>query len=121
MRAPRPPHDLPPPEPQLPALTAAQHARTVWLTEVLPLLDHELRTPLTKVTGWSELLVAGELGTLSGPQRDAVENVLGAAEHLVQALVAAQLAVEHDLVDGTVRACRACRTTLLERIPVRNG
>jgi PAS domain S-box-containing protein len=38
-------------------------------------ISHELRTPLHVVLGYTELLLEGELGELSGPQRDALVRV----------------------------------------------
>jgi signal transduction histidine kinase len=46
-------------------------------------MSHELRTPLNSVIGFSEMLLIGALGTLSEPQREALETVARNGRHLL--------------------------------------
>ena len=59
-------------------------------------VSHELRTPLAIIRGYAELLLAGDLGTLSGPQLNSVEVMARRARMLSKMLddLLAILAVE---------------------------
>lgn len=60
------------------AAEAASRAKSQFLTSV----SHELRTPLHAISGFAQLLEAGDGGALSPTQRDYLGHVLDAAEHL---------------------------------------
>ena len=45
-------------------------------------MSHELRTPLTAIVGYSSVIARGVFGKLSTPQKDALNSVTKAAEHL---------------------------------------
>jgi signal transduction histidine kinase len=49
-------------------------------SEFVSRMSHELRTPLNAVLGFAQLL---EIGTLDGPQREAVEHILKGGTHLL--------------------------------------
>jgi len=59
-------------------------------------VSHELRTPLAIIRGYAELLLAGDLGTLTGPQFQSVEVMARRARMLSKMLddLLAILAVE---------------------------
>jgi two-component system sensor histidine kinase BarA len=50
----------------------------------LATISHELRTPLTSVIGYSEMLLEGMAGPISGEQRDYLETILAKADNLLQ-------------------------------------
>jgi signal transduction histidine kinase len=47
-------------------------------------ISHELRTPLTHLTGYLDLLLAGDLGPLNSQQRAALEVIQRSSERLAQ-------------------------------------
>jgi CheY-like chemotaxis protein len=47
-------------------------------------MSHELRTPLNAIIGFTQLLHDGEVGELSGEQRDFLGNVLTSGRHLLR-------------------------------------
>lgn len=51
-------------------------------TKFIETISHELRTPLTVVSGYTELLLRGYFGELSGEQRDMLDHVRARAEHM---------------------------------------
>jgi len=50
----------------------------------LATVSHELRTPLTSVIGYSEMLLEGLAGALSGEQRDYVQIIMEKGDQLLQ-------------------------------------
>ncbi|MCP4446012.1 MAG: HAMP domain-containing histidine kinase [Myxococcales bacterium] len=50
----------------------------------LATISHELRTPLTSIIGYSEMMVEGLAGDLSGEQSEFIRTILTKAEHLLQ-------------------------------------
>ena len=54
----------------------ANHSKSEFVSR----MSHELRTPLNAVLGFAQLL---EIGTLDGPQREAVEHILKGGTHLL--------------------------------------
>lgn len=54
----------------------------------LATMSHELRTPLTSVIGYSEMLLEGLAGPLTGEQRDYLTIILGKADQLLQLITA---------------------------------
>jgi signal transduction histidine kinase len=50
--------------------------------ELIALLSHELRTPLTIISGYSKLLLSGEVGELSEEQRRFLEESCASCERL---------------------------------------
>lgn len=50
----------------------------------LATISHELRTPLTSIIGYSEMMVEGLAGDLSGEQTEFIRTILTKAEHLLQ-------------------------------------
>ncbi len=50
--------------------------------QVLRVVAHDLRTPLTAIRGYSDLLLEGVVGEISGSQRDAVDSIKSAGNHL---------------------------------------
>src|SRR4029077_12267040 len=76
-------------------------AKSLFLSRI----SHELLTPLNSLIGFPEMLVDGHFGPLNDGQRQAVGNILGAAEQLRRLL--------HDLLDlprpqsGRVQLARA--------------
>ncbi len=48
--------------------------------------SHQLRTPLTTIRWYSEMLLSEDVGTVSGPQRDFLEEIHGGAERLYQTI-----------------------------------
>jgi signal transduction histidine kinase len=53
-------------------------------SQFLATVSHELRTPLTSVIGYSEMLLDGLVGDLSGDQRQYVETIMEKGENLLQ-------------------------------------
>jgi signal transduction histidine kinase len=58
---------------------AASRMKSMFLAN----MSHELRTPLTAVIGFSELLVDGKVGTLTGEQLDFTQEILSNGKHLL--------------------------------------
>ena len=58
---------------------AANHAKA----EFLATISHELRTPLTAIRGFTELVLEGVGGPLSGEQEDHLRRVSAASDHLL--------------------------------------
>jgi signal transduction histidine kinase len=54
----------------------------------LATMSHELRTPLTSVIGYSEMLLEGLAGPISGEQREYLTTILGKADQLLQLITA---------------------------------
>ena len=54
----------------------------------LATMSHELRTPLTSVIGYSEMLLEGLAGPITGDQRDYLTTILGKADQLLQLITA---------------------------------
>ena len=52
-------------------------------SEFLASMSHELRTPLNAIGGYVELMADGIYGTITEPQRDALERVTRAQRHLL--------------------------------------
>jgi two-component system sensor histidine kinase/response regulator len=52
-------------------------------SEFLANMSHELRTPLNSVLGFSELLRDNVIGKLTDQQKEAVENIHGSGQHLL--------------------------------------
>ncbi len=52
-------------------------------SEFVATMSHELRTPLGVILGYTDMLEAGELGSLTGEQRDALARVKRSARTLV--------------------------------------
>ncbi|HEX2674706.1 MAG TPA: ATP-binding protein [Polyangiaceae bacterium] len=50
----------------------------------LATVSHELRTPLTSIIGYSEMLVEGLAGEMTGEQRDFVQTIRDKGEQLLQ-------------------------------------
>ncbi len=50
----------------------------------LATISHELRTPLTSIIGYSEMMVEGLAGDLTGEQSEFIRTILTKAEHLLQ-------------------------------------
>ncbi|HET8649803.1 MAG TPA: histidine kinase dimerization/phospho-acceptor domain-containing protein, partial [Gemmatimonadales bacterium] len=53
-------------------------------SEFLANMSHELRTPLNAIIGFSELLLAGDLGGMTEMQRDFLDSVLRNGRHLLR-------------------------------------
>ena len=53
-------------------------------SEFLANMSHELRTPLNSILGFSELLVAGEVGPLDEQQRDFIGDIHTSGKHLLR-------------------------------------
>jgi signal transduction histidine kinase len=47
-------------------------------------MSHELRTPLNAIIGFSELMVDGKVGEMSGEHREYLNDILTSARHLLQ-------------------------------------
>jgi signal transduction histidine kinase len=58
---------------------AASRMKSIFLAN----MSHELRTPLTAVIGFSELLVDGKVGTITGEQLDFMQEILSNGKHLL--------------------------------------
>ncbi|HVV84569.1 MAG TPA: HAMP domain-containing sensor histidine kinase [Kofleriaceae bacterium] len=54
----------------------------------LATMSHELRTPLTSVIGYSEMLLEGLAGPLTGEQKEYLTTILGKADQLLQLITA---------------------------------
>lgn len=78
-------------------------------------VSHELRTPLTSVIGYSEMLLEGMAGNLSGEQREYVQTIMEKGESLLQLITSildmskiesGSLALQRQAVDlsGVLRA-----------------
>jgi len=52
-------------------------------SEFLAAMSHELRTPLNAIGGYAELIDMGVAGTLTTQQREYVERIRGAQQHLL--------------------------------------
>ncbi len=61
------------------ALTQADHLKTQFLANV----SYELRSPLTTIAGFSDMLRQQYFGTLTDKQKDYVEGIHTASEHLM--------------------------------------
>jgi signal transduction histidine kinase len=74
----------PPPAQPVSAATdiASELARVK--SNFLATVSHELRTPLTSVIGYSEMLLEGMAGPVTGEQRDYLTTILGKADHLLR-------------------------------------
>ncbi len=53
-------------------------------SQFLANMSHELRTPLNAILGFTQLLHEGEVGPVSGEQRDFLGNVLTSSRHLLR-------------------------------------
>jgi signal transduction histidine kinase len=53
-------------------------------SEFLANMSHELRTPLNSIIGFSQLLVAGDVGPLAAQQRDFLEDIHRSGKHLLR-------------------------------------
>ena len=53
-------------------------------SQFLANMSHELRTPLNAILGFTQLLHEGEVGTLTGEQREFLGNVLTSGRHLLR-------------------------------------
>jgi signal transduction histidine kinase len=79
-------------------------------------MSHELRTPLNGIIGFSELLVDGKAGTLSGRQQRFLDNILLSSRHLLRLI--------NDLLDlAKIEAGKlefrpefACADTLIQEV-----
>lgn len=52
-------------------------------TEFLANVSHELRTPLNAILGFSEILLGGKLGELSGKQEEYISDIQASGVHLL--------------------------------------
>ena len=52
-------------------------------SDFLANMSHELRTPLNSILGFSELMLNGVVGEITGKQREAVEYILSSGKHLI--------------------------------------
>lgn len=68
------------------------------IESVARLLTHESRTPLNAITGFAELLLAGDGGPLSAESRSAVAEIARAARDLEAAMAAAGVLIELGLL-----------------------
>ncbi|MGM9490291.1 ATP-binding protein [Ideonella sp. YS5] len=99
------------------ARTAAEAANRA-KTEFLSRISHELRTPMNAVLGFTQLLRAEGGATLNGRQREQLDLVLQAGEHLcmlidemldISRIEAGRMSVDHrdfelcELLDGVMR------------------
>lgn len=57
----------------------ANKAKSVFLAN----MSHELRTPLTAILGFGELLMDEKVGSLSGTQKDFLNDIYSSANHLL--------------------------------------
>lgn len=62
------------------ALVKANRAKS----DFLAMMSHELKTPLHAIRGYSQLLLEGVDGSLTKAQREDLENILNAGDHLLQ-------------------------------------
>ncbi len=62
------------------ALVKANRAKS----DFLAMMSHELKTPLHAIRGYSQLLLEGIDGSLTKAQREDLENILNAGDHLLQ-------------------------------------
>ncbi len=76
---------------RLGAVNAELHRANQHKSEFLANMSHELRTPLNSIIGFSQLLLEGDGGILSGEQRQDVEIIGQNGQHL--------LALINDLLD----------------------
>ncbi len=53
-------------------------------SDFLAMMSHELKTPLHAIRGYSQLLLEGVDGPLTQAQREDVENILNAGDHLLE-------------------------------------
>lgn len=53
-------------------------------SDFLAMMSHELKTPLHAIRGYSQLLLEGVDGSLTKAQREDLENILNAGDHLLQ-------------------------------------
>lgn len=53
-------------------------------SDFLAMMSHELKTPLHAIRGYSQLLLEGVDGPLTQAQREDLENILNAGDHLLQ-------------------------------------
>ncbi len=92
---------------------AANQAKTVFLSRI----SHELRTPLNAVLGFAQLLNMDETEQLSQRQREQVDHIIHAGEHLLGMITelldltrieAGQMRIEHD----PVSVCDAIRRSV---------
>jgi two-component system sensor histidine kinase BarA len=72
-----------PPQSVSPATDIASELARV-KSNFLATVSHELRTPLTSVIGYSEMLLEGMAGPVTGDQRDYLTTILGKADHLLR-------------------------------------
>ncbi|MBI5368354.1 MAG: HAMP domain-containing histidine kinase [Planctomycetes bacterium] len=78
------------------------------LLDLLALLVHEMKTPLTSITGYADLMLAGDVGPLTEEQREFLATIVGNAGRLtallgelldIERLEAGQAALRRDRVD----------------------
>ncbi|MBI5364744.1 MAG: PAS domain S-box protein [Planctomycetes bacterium] len=60
------------------------HEANRFKSEFLSGMSHELRTPLNSVIGFTQLLVDGKAGPIADRQREYLNDVLAAGQHLLQ-------------------------------------
>jgi hypothetical protein len=89
---------------------------------VARLLTHESRTPLNAITGFAELLLAGDSGSLSAEARSAVAEIARAARDLEAAMAAAGVLIELGLlppraVAGPLPLAPLLRNAGFEQLP----
>ena len=77
-----PPAPPSPPPSGSPADIAGELARVK--SNFLATVSHELRTPLTSVIGYSEMLLEGMAGPVTGDQREYLTTILGKSDHLLR-------------------------------------
>jgi signal transduction histidine kinase len=82
-------------------------------------ISHELRTPLTHLKGYIELLINGDLGTLSEDQLHAIKTMFRASERLnrlIEDLIAFSMAERGDVaIRKTVVNLGAVANAVIER------
>lgn len=88
----------------------ANHAKSQFVAN----MSHELRTPLTAIVGYSSVLLDGLFGELSEQQKDSIQSIYNATEHLKELI---NDVLDMARVESGKEEANAKEITLSELIP----